>query len=398
MELSTLEDGEPSSDLPFRGSQLPTTHLQTISHSAKPARNGTRAVHWRSPEAIQALSTQVGSLQDQIKSQGKQITQLTALCKETNNLVGDKDQGGAQTKPGPLTGPTTPPTHTGGEAHTPATIRPGLKAPFQPSRGTGFDLEDEEEPRPPKKEPTGTPRRHLGSLTPFNAGSSVKRPKMDLPDPYKGDTRGRKATHRRLGSSHYWDHHQGQGNPPTTIQALTAKFKEAFADPNAKQLPLEKLRLSPKQPPPPSTSRSSAISWRNWTGTRRPTLRSSRGASIGRSRNCYQPRIVFPMNSRRFSASIKIDNIRRKNEENRPKKTPAKSPATVATTSTTTTQRVRLSEDPNYVTPEERDCRRASGLCVKCGQKGHGIKQCPNGWKATIKEVAKVAEDESGKE
>ncbi|GAB1528424.1 hypothetical protein RhiTH_011618 [Rhizoctonia solani] len=81
-------------------------------------------------EAIQALSTQVGSLQDQIKSQGKQITQLTALCKETNNLVGDKDQGGAQTKPGPLTGPTTPPTHTGGEAHTPATIRPGLKAPF----------------------------------------------------------------------------------------------------------------------------------------------------------------------------------------------------------------------------------------------------------------------------
>ncbi|KAF8761969.1 hypothetical protein RHS01_00747 [Rhizoctonia solani] len=64
-------------------------------------------------EAIQALSTQVGSLQDQVKSQGEQITQLTALCKETNDLVGDKDQGGAQTKPGPLTGPTTPPTHTG---------------------------------------------------------------------------------------------------------------------------------------------------------------------------------------------------------------------------------------------------------------------------------------------
>ncbi|KAF8761556.1 hypothetical protein RHS01_00202 [Rhizoctonia solani] len=44
-------------------------------------------------EAIQALTTQVGSLQDQVKSQGKQIIQLVAICKETNNLVGDKDQG-----------------------------------------------------------------------------------------------------------------------------------------------------------------------------------------------------------------------------------------------------------------------------------------------------------------
>ncbi|KAF8749408.1 hypothetical protein RHS01_10066 [Rhizoctonia solani] len=95
-----------------------------------------------------------------------------------------------------------------------------------------------------------------------------------------------------------------------------------------------------------------------------------------------------------FAALVKIDNICWENEENCPKKLPAKSPATAATTSTTTTQRVRLSEDPNYVTPEERDRRRASGLCVKCGQKGHGIKQCPNGWKATLKETAKVAEEE----
>ncbi|QRW23484.1 hypothetical protein RhiXN_08520 [Rhizoctonia solani] len=51
-------------------------------------------------QAIQALTTQVGSLQDQVKSQGKQIIQLVAICRETNNLVGNKDQGGAQTKPG----------------------------------------------------------------------------------------------------------------------------------------------------------------------------------------------------------------------------------------------------------------------------------------------------------
>ncbi|KAF8749772.1 hypothetical protein RHS01_09858 [Rhizoctonia solani] len=122
-------------------------------------------------EAIQALTTQVGSLQDQVKTQGKQIIQLVAICKETNNLVGNKDQGRAQTKPGPSTGPVTPPTHSGGEAHTPGTVRPGLKAPFCPSRGTGFDSEEEEEPRRPlKKEPQGTPKRSLSSLTPLIQG------------------------------------------------------------------------------------------------------------------------------------------------------------------------------------------------------------------------------------
>ncbi|QRW21874.1 hypothetical protein RhiXN_08777 [Rhizoctonia solani] len=98
-----------------------------------------------------------------------------------------------------------------------------------------------------------------------------------------------------------------------------------------------------------------------------------------------------------FAASIKIDNTHWENKENRPKKAPAKSLATVATSTTTT--RVCLLEDPNYVTLEERDCHRALGLCVKCGQRGHGIKQCPNGWRATIKEVAKVAKDsELGKD
>ncbi|KAF8756855.1 hypothetical protein RHS01_03815 [Rhizoctonia solani] len=59
----------------------------------------------------------------------------------------------------------------------------------------GFDSEEEEEPRrAPKKEPCDTPKRSLSSLTPFDSGSSVKRPKMELPDPYKGDSRGRKAT------------------------------------------------------------------------------------------------------------------------------------------------------------------------------------------------------------
>ncbi|GAB1528338.1 hypothetical protein RhiTH_011532 [Rhizoctonia solani] len=86
-------------------------------------------------EAVTTLTATVGSLQDQIRSQGQQLTELKAICKETADLLGDKDQG-TQAQPSTLVGPVTPPTHTGGEAHTPGTVRPGLKAPFRPSRGT----------------------------------------------------------------------------------------------------------------------------------------------------------------------------------------------------------------------------------------------------------------------
>ncbi|KAF8753912.1 hypothetical protein RHS01_06783 [Rhizoctonia solani] len=63
-------------------------------------------------EAILNLTNQVGSLQAQISSQGQQLAELKAICKESANLLGDKDQG-KQTQPGPSTGPVTPPTTTG---------------------------------------------------------------------------------------------------------------------------------------------------------------------------------------------------------------------------------------------------------------------------------------------
>ncbi|KAF8675263.1 hypothetical protein RHS04_06746 [Rhizoctonia solani] len=383
-------------------------------------------------EAISALTATVGSLQDQIKAQGQQLVELRAICKETANLLGNKDQGGPQAQPGPSTGPVTPPTHTGGEANTPGTVRPGLKAPFRPSRGMGFNSKEEEEPRRPKKEPQGMPRRHLGSLTPFNSGSSVKRPKMELPDPYKGDSRGRKATqwldwmllwvalHRDQFDKeeqmvvwilyHMTDKAanwalpligsmiKGEGNPPTTIPALTAKFKEAFDNPDTKQAAARKIAALSQS----TTTSKYVTEFRNLMAE----LDWNKEAYIAQFTWGLHWKVKELLSTKDsildkleaiFAASIKIDNIFRKNEENRPKKAPAKSLATVATSTTTT--RVRLSKDPNYVTPEERDCCCASGLCVKCGQKGHGIKQCPNGWKATIKEVAKVAKDlEAGKD
>ncbi|KAF8751601.1 hypothetical protein RHS01_08304 [Rhizoctonia solani] len=59
-----------------------------------------------------------------------------------------------------------------------------------------------------------------------------------------------------------------------------------------------------------------------------------------------------------------------------------------------------LSSNPNYVSEEERNRRRAEGLCVKCGRAGHKFAECRTGWKATpkedkgkAKETAKIGED-----
>ncbi|KAF8751871.1 hypothetical protein RHS01_08546 [Rhizoctonia solani] len=287
----------------------------------------------------------------------------------------------------PLTGPITPPTQTGGEAHSPAQLGLGSR-PLSAFKGTGYDSEAGSQLPPP-----------------FDSGSSVKQPKMDLPDPYKGNTRGCKATqwldrmllwvalHRDQFNNkeeadvvwilyHMTDKAanwalpligaiiKGEGNPPSTIPDLTAKFKEAFTSPNAKRAAARKIA----------------------TLTQTTTTSDLRAVFHWKVKELLSTKDNIPNNDLEaiFAALVKIDNTCWENKENRPKKVPAKPLATVATSTTTT--RVRLSKDPNYITPEERDRCRASGLCVKCGQKGHGIKQCPNGWKATIKEAAKIGE------
>ncbi|KAF8755432.1 hypothetical protein RHS01_05306 [Rhizoctonia solani] len=245
-------------------------------------------------EAITALTATIGSLQDQLKSQGQELIQLKAICKETANLLGNKDQGG-QAQPGPLTGPVTPLPTQGGNPHS----------------RHGFDSKEEEEPRrAPKKEPQGTPKRSLSSITPFDSGSSIKRPKMELPDPYKV------TEFRNLIAELDWNK---EAYIAQFTQGLHWKVKELLSTKDS--IP-DKLK---------------AI----------------------------------------FAAAIKIDNIRRKNEENRPKKAPAKSPATMATTSTTTTQQVRLLEDPNYVTPEEGTVAARLAFVSSAAKRGMASNNAP---------------------
>ncbi|KAF8749047.1 Retrotransposon gag protein [Rhizoctonia solani] len=269
-------------------------------------------------EAITALTATVGSLQDQIRSQGQQLMELKAICKETANLVGNKDQGGVQAKPGPLTGPVTPPLIQG--------EKPSLQERDQ------FDKEEQ-------------------MVVWILYHMTDKAADWALP-----------------------------------IIGSIIKGKEAFANPDAKRAAARKIAALTQT----TTMSEYVTKFRNLIAE----LDWNKEAYIAqftcslhwKVKELLSTKDIIPNNLEAiFAASIKIDNICCKNKENHPKKAPAKSLATVATSTTTT--RVQLSVDPDYVTPEERDHHCASGLCVKCSQKGHGIKQCPNGWKATIKEV-----------
>ncbi|KAF8748099.1 hypothetical protein RHS01_11059 [Rhizoctonia solani] len=303
-------------------------------------------------EAVTALTATVGSLQDQIRSQGQQLTELKAICKETADLLGNKDQG-TQAQPSTSVGPVTPPTHTG-EKRT-LQERLGLD-----SRPLSAHQEERALIQKKRKNPGESPK---GSLATRLNGASAPSPHLT-----QGPA-GRKAT-QWLDRMLLWVAlHQDQFDEEEQMVVwILYHMTDKAAD---WALPIIGTIIKGKV-------------------YARPSLE-------GQGTPVHKDNIPDNDLEAIFAALVKIDNTCRENKENRPKKAPAKSPATVVT-STTTTQRVCLSKDSNYVTPEERDRRCASGLCVKCGQKGHGIKQCPNGWKATIKEVAKVAEEELGKD
>ncbi|KAF8749384.1 hypothetical protein RHS01_10112 [Rhizoctonia solani] len=224
-------------------------------------------------EAITALTATVGSLQDQIKLQGEQITQLTAICKETNNLVGDKDQGGAQTKPGPSTGPVTPPTHSGGKPTLQAQLGLGSKLPSA--------LQEEQDLIPRRKKSQGDPRKSL---------------------------------RERLGDPSVPSLPLTQG--PAKIAALTQTTTTSEYVTEFRNLMAE-------------------LDW----NTEAYIAQFVRGLHW-KVKELLSTKDNIPDNNLEaiFAASIKIDNIRRENEENRPKKAPAKSPVTATTSTSTTTQ------------------------------------------------------------
>ncbi|QRW25042.1 Retrotransposon-derived protein PEG10 [Rhizoctonia solani] len=104
-------------------------------------------------------------------------------------------------------------------------------------------------------------------------------------------------------------------------------------------------------------------------------------------------------------ASLIIDNALRKERASHPQQgsKPGKTsntPNQGANTGQQATKTSPLSSNPNYVLEEERNCRHAEGLCIKCGKPGHRFAKCQTRWKATpkedkgkAKETAKLGKD-----
>ncbi|QRW23803.1 Retrotransposable element Tf2 protein [Rhizoctonia solani] len=114
----------------------------------------------------------------------------------------------------------------------------------------------------------------------------------------------------------------------------------------------------------------------------------------------HRPRTLLELQN----AALVINNALREERASHPPKDSKSSrptnPARGTSTGQSNTGSKRLSDDPNFVSEEERNRRCAAGACIKCGKMGHKFAECHMGWKATpikdkgkAKETAKIGKD-----
>jgi hypothetical protein len=102
-----------------------------------------------------------------------------------------------------------------------------------------------------------------------------------------------------------------------------------------------------------------------------------------------------------IQVAIQVDNVHCENEASWPLRVnPPKKAVTTTSTNTTVTVKRDIKALPNYIDESERKCRREAGLCIKCSNSGHTIKDCRVGWKVpkAKEEKGKVAEEEKSEE
>ncbi|KDN47422.1 hypothetical protein RSAG8_03562, partial [Rhizoctonia solani AG-8 WAC10335] len=96
-------------------------------------------------------------------------------------------------------------------------------------------------------------------------------------------------------------------------------------------------------------------------------------------------REVQPANLRDLiNAANKIDQTRCENEEscpNQDKKEKDKGKGKSNSSNSKSDKKEDSKYGDNYVSKEERDRRQEAGECIKCGNKGHAMKECRTGWK-----------------
>ncbi|QRW26383.1 Retrotransposon-derived protein PEG10 [Rhizoctonia solani] len=134
---------------------------------------------------------------------------------------------------------------------------------------------------------------------------------------------------------------KGEGSALTTIPALSSWFKEAFANPDAKQATMQEIATLTQTASTAEyvTDFCSLIAELDWN-KEAYIAQFTRGLHW-KVKELLSTKDNVPDDLEAiFAASIKIDNTCCKNKENRPKKQASKALVTTTTSTTTTTHRV----------------------------------------------------------
>ncbi|KAF8750014.1 hypothetical protein RHS01_09624 [Rhizoctonia solani] len=237
-----------------------------------------------------------------------------------------------------------------------------------------------------QKGASGNACKTPGILTPFDAGSSVKRPKMDLPDPYKGDTRGRKAT-QWLDRMMLWValHRDQFDEEEEMVVWILYHMTDKAAD---WALPIIGMIIKGKAFADPDAKRAAARKIAALTQTT-PRLIHARPSLEGERTLVHQGQYSEDNLEAIFAASVKIDNTCRENEENRPKKLPAKSRPPwplppLPPPNGSASQRTLI------MSLRKKGIAAARLAFVSSAPERAWDQTMSNGWKATIKEAAKI--------
>ncbi|KAF8750261.1 hypothetical protein RHS01_09485 [Rhizoctonia solani] len=173
-----------------------------------------------------------------------------------------------------------------------------------------------------------------------------------------------------------------------TVEGFKLEFLAAFGDPDATRAAERKITTL--------THNGTGLERRGLRGQFARGLHWEVSRQIATRKHC--PRTLLELQN----AALVINNALREERASHPPKDskPSKqsNPARGTSTGQFSTGSKKLSNDPNFVSEEEQNRRRAAGACIKCGKMGHKFAECRTGWKATPiedkgKEAAKIGED-----
>jgi hypothetical protein len=397
----------------------------------------------RTQEAIYDLDQWVGGLE----RRGEEVNgQLMAICSlQENQQIGCREihealhppQGKGKAKAKPLPGPSRP-TET-------------KKEPGRTPRRSSFTYSVSSAGSSRSNSPVRTGFSFRASIPPQLSSTPLAItlhpvPKLSSPNSYDGKKKGRPARqwlarvlawvelsraafpderalilymlHLLKDDTANWaqphlqkvlNHRRGA---ITTVDEFIDKFRSAFNDPDTGRAAKRKILELTQESTPTKSTTEYTTEFRNlmadldWDDL--ALIASYRRGLHWKVKELMSQREAQQRNLEGWiMAAIQIDNIRRKNEASHPP-CPTNIPKKVTvTTPATVTVKRDIKTLPNYVNETERKWRREAGLCIKCGNPGHTIKDCKVGWKPAqvkeekgkvVEEEAKSEDTESGKE